>query len=74
MAAAAAASAASMTTVGSSSEPPGSARTALIIDGSYALIGGRNLGGKIDYVKLRSVLEEQATTQFGGRFHSIRAH
>ncbi|CAI5728729.1 unnamed protein product [Peronospora destructor] len=40
-------------------------RTALIIDGSYAMIGARSLGGKIDYVKLRAALEEQALTQFG---------
>ncbi|CAH0477219.1 unnamed protein product [Peronospora belbahrii] len=42
-----------------------STRTALIIDGSYAMIGARSLGGKIDYVKLRTALEEQASTQFG---------
>ncbi|CAI5712827.1 unnamed protein product [Hyaloperonospora brassicae] len=46
-------------------EPSGPSRTALIIDGSYAMIGARSLGGKIDYVKLRSALEEQAMTQFG---------
>ncbi|CAI5704696.1 unnamed protein product [Peronospora effusa] len=46
-------------------ETVGSNRTALIIDGSYAMIGARSLGGKIDYVKLRAALEEQASTQFG---------
>uniref|UniRef100_A0AAV1VLH6 NYN domain-containing protein n=1 Tax=Peronospora matthiolae TaxID=2874970 RepID=A0AAV1VLH6_9STRA len=49
----------------SAMETTSSSRTALIIDGSYAMIGARSLGGKIDYVKLRSALEEQALTQFG---------
>ncbi|KAG6977197.1 hypothetical protein JG688_00000603, partial [Phytophthora aleatoria] len=34
-------------------------------DGSYAMIGARDLGGKIDFIKLRAALEEQASTQFG---------
>ncbi|KAL3673340.1 hypothetical protein V7S43_001056 [Phytophthora oleae] len=46
-------------------ESVGTTRTALIIDGSYAIIGARNLGGKIDYIKLRTALEVQASTQFG---------
>ncbi|KAL4151963.1 hypothetical protein PRNP1_008899 [Phytophthora ramorum] len=46
-------------------ETAGSTRTALVIDGSYALIGARDMGGKIDYIKLRAALEEQAATQFG---------
>ncbi|KAF4150510.1 NYN domain-containing protein [Phytophthora infestans] len=29
------------------------------------MIGARALGGKIDYIKLRSALEDQASTQFG---------
>ncbi|DBA02952.1 TPA: hypothetical protein N0F65_005979 [Lagenidium giganteum] len=37
-----------------------STRTALVIDGAYAYIGARRReGGKIDYVKLRRVLEEK---------------
>ncbi|UIZ27046.1 hypothetical protein KXD40_001863 [Peronospora effusa] len=57
-------------------ETVGSNRTALIIDGSYAMIGARSLGGKIDYVKLRAALEEQASTQFGGDgdFYSSLSH
>ncbi|KAG7387208.1 hypothetical protein PHYPSEUDO_014600 [Phytophthora pseudosyringae] len=31
------------------------------------MIGARDLGGKIDYIKLRAALEEQASTQFGGK-------
>ncbi|KAG3119664.1 hypothetical protein PI124_g2154 [Phytophthora idaei] len=46
-------------------ETAGPTHTALIIDGSYAMIGARDLGGKIDYIKLRAALEEQALTQFG---------
>ncbi|KAI9995396.1 hypothetical protein PInf_012457 [Phytophthora infestans] len=56
---------ASATSSGSSMEATGSTRAALIIDGSYAMIGARALGGKIDYIKLRSALEDQASTQFG---------
>ncbi|KAE9028388.1 hypothetical protein PF010_g1848 [Phytophthora fragariae] len=49
----------------SAMETAGSTRTALVIDGSYAMIGARDLGGKIDYIKLRAALEQQAMTQFG---------
>ncbi|TDH65128.1 uncharacterized protein CCR75_007338 [Bremia lactucae] len=55
-------------------ETSGPARSALVIDGSYAMIGARDLGGKIDYIKLRAALEEQASTQFGGRHVKSRKH
>ncbi|KAE9142774.1 hypothetical protein PF006_g12144 [Phytophthora fragariae] len=45
-------------------ETAGSTRTALVIGGSYAMIGARRLGGEIDYIKLRGVLEQHAETQF----------
>ncbi|KAE9221800.1 hypothetical protein PF004_g12948 [Phytophthora fragariae] len=47
-------------------ETAGSTRTALVIGGSYAMIGARRLGGEIDYIKLRGVLEQHAETQFRG--------
>ncbi|ETL42265.1 hypothetical protein, variant 2 [Phytophthora nicotianae CJ01A1] len=56
---------ATTTSSGLGMETVGSTRTALVIDGSYAMIGARDLGGKIDYIKLRAALEEQASTQFG---------
>lgn len=53
-------------------ESAGTTRTALIIDGSYAIIGARKLGGKIDYIKLRIALEVQAATPFGGTSDLLR--
>ncbi|KAH7476252.1 uncharacterized protein KRP23_6941 [Phytophthora ramorum] len=38
--------------------------TALIIDGSYARIQARGLGGNIDFASLRTELEELAATEF----------
>ncbi|KAF4043862.1 NYN domain-containing protein [Phytophthora infestans] len=38
--------------------------TALIIDGAYARIHGRSLGGNIDFSRLRTELEEIASTEF----------
>ncbi|KUF75781.1 hypothetical protein AM587_10015881 [Phytophthora nicotianae] len=38
--------------------------TALIIDGAYARIQSRILGGKIDFINLRAELEEMASTEF----------
>ncbi|ETO77753.1 hypothetical protein F444_07085 [Phytophthora nicotianae P1976] len=38
--------------------------TALIIDGAYARIQSRILGGKIDFMNLRAELEEMASTEF----------
>ncbi|KAG6609757.1 uncharacterized protein IUM83_00700 [Phytophthora cinnamomi] len=58
-------STASTASSASAVESAGAPRTALIIDGSYAMIGARGLGGKIDYIKLRAALEQQAMTQFG---------
>ncbi|EGZ28414.1 hypothetical protein PHYSODRAFT_322084 [Phytophthora sojae] len=58
-------STASTASSASTVETAGSTRTALIIDGSYAMIGARSLGGKIDYIKLRAALEELAKAPFG---------
>ncbi|CEG39639.1 NYN domain, limkain-b1-type [Plasmopara halstedii] len=58
-------STASAGTPGLVMETLGSTRSALIIDGSYAMIGARDLGGKIDYTKLRATLEELSSNQFG---------
>ncbi|KAG7397360.1 hypothetical protein PHYBOEH_000816 [Phytophthora boehmeriae] len=44
--------------------PAASKTTALIVDGAYARIQGRILGGGVDFARLRTVLEREAGAVF----------